>query len=324
MDFSVLNTKLNAFISKSTFYQAIEILLQHLHEYSPNEDEESLFKRLKFKANPSLSFAKSEIHAIEFKKVHQTIVVEVTLNFLALFGSSSPLPSHYSEMILESSNGDKVLMDFLNLFNHHLQRSIYTIWKKQRYYVQFKKDFTDKFSSYFLGLVGLYFREYRTSSSLDICRIMPYIGLLSMREKSTGSLRAILRHYLEHDAIEIMQFIPMSANIPNWQRNQLAHQNSNLGTNCMLGETIKTRNLKFQIFLKDIPWSSLYEYSMYGKKIVEVRELIDLALHEPLEYEFCCEIKKENIEPIELSKHYLGINSFLGQVACDTQIILCS
>jgi type VI secretion system protein ImpH len=324
MNFLASNEEINGYISKCSFYQAIHILLSYLKEKYPNKDEEALFGHLKFRANPSLSFAKSEIHTIEFKRSNQMVTVEVTLNFLSLFGASSPLPSHYSEMVLASSSENKVLLDFLNLFNHNFQKSIYLIWKKHRHYIQFKQDFTDKFSSYFLGFVGLYFREYTESSSLNLRKIMPYIGLLSMQQKSTGSLTAILRHYLEHDDIEIIQFVSMHAKIPDWQRNSLSHKNCTLSENCMLGESIKTRNLKFQIFLKNISWENLYEYSMYGKKMDEVDELIALALHEPLEYEFLCEIKKEKIEPLELSKHYLGINSFLGDANNDKQITLCS
>lgn len=322
MNLEELNLKLNASIGKYSFNQCVRMVVAHLFKEYPREDFESLYKRLRFKANPSLSFAKSEINKIEFVKNSRGISVEITLNFLTLSGVSSPLPSHYSEMVLDSSSEDKVLSDFLNFFNHHLHKMVYLIWEKQRYYVQYQDGLKDKFSNYMLSLLGLYSNEQIQNSKLDLKKLMPYIGVLSMQQKSTGTLTSILRHYIEHEEVEIVQFIEMNANIPEWQRASLGIKNSTVSDDFMLGESVKTRSLKFQILLKNISWKWLFDYSVLGEKMTELKELIHLALRDPLEYELYLEIKKKNIKPVSLSKNYLGIDSFLGLPDNDMKIII--
>jgi type VI secretion system protein ImpH len=143
-----------------------------------------------------------------------------------------------------------------------------------------------------------------------------------MRQKSAGTLVSILRHYLDHNELEIVQCIEMNEKIPLWQLGALGEENCSLGSNALMGESVKTKGSKFQILLKEVDFDDLYTYSLHGEKMSELQELIDLALNEPLEHELCLEMKKEKTEPFELSKHYLGINCFAGEVTQDQHIIL--
>ncbi|WP_457745783.1 type VI secretion system baseplate subunit TssG [Sulfurimonas sp.] len=304
--------------------QGVRVAITHLRNFYSHESTQQLYERLIFKSNPSLSFAKSELSKMEMVETHEGKKIEITLNFLGLFGASSPLPSHYSEMVLDSADGDEILKDFLNLFNHHLQKMAYPIWERQRYYIQYQHDLKDKFSKYILSFLGLYSQTNERSTSLDLNKILPYVGLLSMKQKSAGTLVSILRHYLQHDKVDIVQHIVSTLEIPSWQLNSLGKKNTTLGQDTLLGDKIKAKSAKFQILLKDIAFNGLYEYSLHGKKMLELQDLIDLALNEPLEHELCLEIRKENCEPFTLSKHYLGINCFLGEVQKDVKIILSS
>ena len=319
-----LNKKIQSSMRKYSLSQAVRVAMTYLRPMYPKEGTEALYDRLRFKSNPSLSFAKSEISKMEFIETAKGKNIEITLNFLGLFGAASPLPSHYCEMVLESSDTDKVLQDFLDLFNHHIQKVFYPIWERQRYYIQYQSDLTDKFSKYMLSLLGLYSETQVKSSTLNFKKILPYIGLLSMKQKSAGTLVSILRHYLEHDELEIVQCIEMNENIPSWQLGALGEENCSLGSDLLLGASVKTKGSKFQILLRDVSFDSLYKYSLHGEKTGELKELIDFALNEPLEYELCLEIHKDKTEPFELSQHHLGVNCFCGVVEKDEKIILSS
>jgi type VI secretion system protein ImpH len=319
-----LNKIIQTSIAKYSLTQGVRVAMTYLRTMYPQEEPQALYERLRFKSNPSLSFAKSEISKMEFVETIKGKNVEITLNFLGLFGASSPLPSHYCEMVLDSSDTDKVLQDFLDLFNHHIQKIFYQVWQRQRYYIQYQSDLSDKFSKYMLSLLGLYSQTQVKSSTLDFQKILPYIGLLSMKQKSAGTLVSILRHYLEHDELEIVQCIEMNETIPTWQLGALGEENCNLGSDLLLGESVKTKGSKFQILLKDISFDSLYKYSLHGEKIGELKELINFALNEPLEYELCLDIQKNKTESFEISKHHLGVNCFCGVVEKDEKIILSS
>ncbi|WP_457743613.1 type VI secretion system baseplate subunit TssG [Sulfurimonas sp.] len=322
MDVKKLNKELNKSIVKYSLPQGVRVAMTYLQKIYPLKSPKQLYDKLRFKGNPSLSFAKSEILKMEFVKTSHGKYIEITINFLGLFGATSPLPAHYSEMVLESADGDEVLKDFLDLFNHHLQKMIYPIWEKQRYYIQYQTDLKDHFSKYIFSLLGLYSQSQQRTTTLNLRKILPYVGLLSMKQKSAGTLVSILRHYLEHDDLQIVQCITMQADIPSWQHTTLGKVNSTLGESTLLGNKVKTQNTKFQVLLKNISFNQLYEYSLHGKKMGELQELIDLALNEPLEHELCLEIKKDKTEVFQLSKHHLGINCFLGDVSKEIKIIL--
>ena len=326
MNIEIINKKLNKKVKKYSFPQAIRIISYFLKKIYPEEEHSKLYKRIYFKGNASLTFQKSEILEMLFlKNKEYGTKVEITLNFLALFGSSSPLPGPYNEMALRSKKSDKILHDLLSLFNHNLQKFIYPIWEKQRYYIQYKKDLKDKFSKYMLSLLGLYANLGSSSNKVNFHKIMPYIGVLSMRQKSAGTLVTILRHYLDFENVEIIQCIKMQSKIPKWQYLQLGSKNSVLGEDTMIGKFIINKSSKFRILLRNVESSDMYKYSIHGSKMNELNDLISFAFNEPLDYDVCMSIKKENKTKFYLSnenKQYLGINSWIGESLFDEEIII--
>jgi type VI secretion system protein ImpH len=325
MNIIEINKRIKESTSKYSLPQSIRVVCAYLKKFYPSLNQDKLYEKIIFKANPSLAFQRSEINKIVFVKTDSDVKVEMTLNFLGIFGSSSPMPSNYTEMVLDSVDSDMVLHDFLNLFNHHLQRFVYPIWKKHRYYIQYKSDLKDKFSKYILSFLGLYSHSQEASSSLDLQKLIPYIGILSMKHKSAGTLKSILRHYLSHNDIEIVQCIPSKYKIPSWQYSSLGESNISLGSDFLIGESIVSKNAKFQILLKDVTSADLVKYSVLGKKMKELNELVSFSLKEPLEHEVCLKIKHEEKSMLVLDqndKRYLGVNSWIGESYFDEQIII--
>lgn len=314
MSVSILNEKIRPNVIKYSLSQGVRVAMTHLKSYYPNESPTELYERLQFKSNASLSFAKSELSKIEFIETPRGKNVEIVLNFMGLFGASSPLPSHYSEMVLDSLDEDRSLHDFINLFNHHIQKMIFPIWQKQRYYIQYESTLEDKFSKYMLSLLGLYSQSKMKNSSLNFRKLLPFIGILSMKQKSARSILSIVRHYLAHDDLEIVQCIPMVEEIPSWQFSRLGDMNCSLGSDTLIGTTVRSKSSKIQILLNNVSFEMCMEYSLHGNKIRELQELMNLTVNEPLEFELCLKIPNSEIESWKLSQHHLGINSFLGRV----------
>lgn len=324
MTIEEINTTIAPLTRRSTLAQAVRMAVSYLREYYPKERAEQLYERLVFKSNHSLSFQKSEIAKLLFVEHRDGLKVELTLNFLGVFGSSSPLPSHYSEAVLHSHDDDKVLYDFLNLFNHHLEKFIFQVWQRQRYYIQYQHDLQDRFSKYMLSFIGMYDASQQKHSSLDLRRLLPFLGTLSMRQKSVGTLVSILRHYLDHKDIEIEQGIVTKAPIPDWQQSSLGQDNITLGQSFLIGDYVKTKQGKIRIVLNDIGKEQLYDYSVHGKKMKELDELMKLALNEPMAYEVVVTIAPDEVEPLNMSTHYLGVNSWLGKTNVQKRIAIRS
>ncbi|RXJ67327.1 type VI secretion system baseplate subunit TssG [Halarcobacter ebronensis] len=322
MQLEIINRELNESIKKVMLPQAIRISCIYLKKFYPNSTFEALYEKIVFKSNTSLSFQKSEIDRIRFIEEEGVVKAELTLNFLGIFGSSSPLPSHYSEMVLDSLDEDMVLYDFLNLFNHHLQKFIYPIWEKHRYYIQYKKDLSDRFSKYALSFLGIH-NQNKEHSKLKLQKLISAIGILSMKHKSSGTIKSILKHYLSHNEIEVIQCIPAKYEIPSWQQSSLGSNNITLGSDFLIGESIISKNSKFRVLLKNIKSHEIIDYSILGKKLEEIKSILTFSLNEQFEHEVCLDIKKEEkVSFILGEKNYLGINCWIGDLRDDEQIIM--
>ena len=317
-----INSILASLTRKSTLSQSVRTALSHLRAFYPDENAEALYRRLVFKTNHSMAFQKSEIAKMQFVSEENGIRVEVTLNFLGLFGSSSPLPTHYSEEVLRSYDDDRLLYDFLNLFNHHIEKYIFQVWQRQRYYIQYRNDLQDKFSKYMLSLIGMHGTQQQQSSTLNLRKLLPFLGVLSMRQKSAGTLVSILRHYLDHDDIAIEQGIVKEMSIPQWQHSSLGEKNITLSSDFLMGERIKTKIGKIRIVINNITKEQLFDYSVHGRKMSELQELMKLALSEPVDYEVVATLQPTETEPLTLSRHHLGVNSWLGQTKHQNTIII--
>jgi len=324
MSLEFINDKIKKIVTQLTLPQAIRLSCINLRKFYLNEEFEDLYEKIIFKSNPSLSFPHCEVSKIEFIENEQRVKVEITLNFLGIFGSSSPMPTHLSEMVLNSLEKDKVLYDFLTLFNHHIQKFIYPIWEKNRYYIQYKNDLSDRFSKYILSFLGLHSQGI-ANKKLHLSKLIPYMGLLTMRYKSASTIRSVLRHYLDYDDINVNQCILSKFKIPSFQYANLGGNNVNLGKNFVIGNYVMNKNLKFQIVLNDVEQKELLSYSILGEKDKELKELISFILDEPLDYEVVLHIKKENKSTFVLSSesnNYLGVNSWIGTTHYDENIVL--
>ena len=308
-----------------TIPKGIHFAKMYLNKIYPQKTSKELYSHIRFKSNPNLNFPKSEISNMQLIEEQGVVYVEIEINFLSLFGSATPLPIHYAEKVNDDFNDEQIILDFLTLFNHHLQKFIYPIWKRQRYYVDYKKDLKDRFSKYLLSILGLYPQTQQKESVLDYHKLLPFLGILNLKQKSSGTLVSIIRHYIVHNNIHIEECVLSRATIPKWQRNIMGDENSVLGDSFIIGEFATIRNLKFRINLNNIPWNYLYDYSYMGNRIEELKDLISFTLNEPLDFDLSLNIKKKNIKKTYLnstSDIFLGINSWIGEPTSDEKVII--
>lgn len=316
MQIDKINSILKKITKNITLPVAIRLIHGTLKEWYPEKNSDELYEMLLFRTPPSLAFQKSDIYDIYFEKHDDSIRVNITLGFLSIFGASSPLPTHYNERILENSYETKVLVDFLEMLNHRLKKLIYPIWEKQRYYVSYQKDLKDAFSKYILSILGLYDQHRNRSTTINLHKLLPFSGILSMHQKSTTSLLAILRHYFEHEEIYIEEGVLTKSYFPRSQYFCLGEANSSLGEDTCIGTFVLTRHLKYCIYFNNIKWEDLIGFVLEKKKRKELKELIQLIQKTPLSYEVTFTLPANEIRPCLLGEEplYLGVNAWLGEV----------
>ncbi len=318
---TLINEAMKEAVLKMTLPTAVKVVIAVLQEIYPDSDFETLYETILFRTNPSLSFPKSDLESILFIEEEARIRVEITVNFLGIFGSGSPLPLHYGEAVYADAMDKRVLSDFLDMLNHRLKRLVFPIWQRQRLYVQHRADLSDRFSKYLLSLVGLYPQSRFGSQSLDLKRILPYVSLLGMHHLNASSLLTILRHYFRHEAIFIEEGIVSQADFPEEQRAKLGEANCTLNEDLCIGGFALTRSLKFRLIFADVPWQMVEGLSPGKEKREALSQLLRLALRVPFDYELQIRIAKEEIEPCRLGANgRLGVNGWIGNVQSDAVV----
>ena len=306
-------TALSRGIREYSLYQAVRLVLERLRDQHPELDEESLYHRLEFQANPSLGFPGADIEQVRFFHEQGELRARLQVNLPGLFGSGSPLPAFYAEQAL---GDDNPIRDFLDLFNERLYRLLLPIWEKYRYHARFRPGASDPFSARLFALIGLGGETLRASAELNWKRLLPYLGLLSLRAHSAALIESVLRYYFKHPAVHIEQCLERRVGILAEQRNQLGQANSRLGADLVLGHSVRDRGGKFRIHIRRLSWERFHEFLPSGPHYRPLLALVRFTLRDPLDYDIRLELETDNRPQLGLGERNpcrLGWTTWLGQ-----------
>ncbi|AXA58045.1 type VI secretion system baseplate subunit TssG [Pseudomonas thivervalensis] len=311
-------------IREYSLFQAVLLVIDRLREVHPGLDDDALYDRLEFQANPSLGFPASDIDRVEFFEEHGQVRARLRLNLVSLVGAGSPLPAFYGEQALGEENGNPT-RDFLDIFHHRLQRLMLPIWRKYRYCASFQSCARDPFSEQLYALIGLGGEEIRKASQLNWKRLLPYLGLLSLRAHSAALIEAVLRYYFKHAELNLEQCIERHVDILDEQRNRLGSANSLLSQDLMLGERVRDRSGKFRIHIGELDWQRFHEFLPIGSGYQPLCSLVRFTLRDPLEYDIRLVLREQEIRELcigEQNTCRLGWTSWLRHERADGVVTL--
>lgn len=318
-------SSLSCGIREYTLFQGIQRVLEKLRQNNLDLDDEALYDRLEFQANPSLGFPGSDIDRIEFFEEDGEMRARMRLNLVSLAGAGSPLPAFYSEQALGDGPSGNPTREFLDLFNHRFQRLLLPIWRKYRYNASFQRGAVDNFSAQLFALIGLRGETIRQSQELNWKRLLPYLGLLSLRAHSAALIEAVLRYYFKHAAMHIEQCIERQVQISTDQQNRLGLGNSTLGENLVLGQQVRDRSGKFRIHIRELDWDRFHEFLPIGAGYAPLCALVRFTLRDPLDYDLRLELRTDAIRELRLGADNpcrLGWTSWLGHEHADGVVTL--
>lgn len=268
-----------------TFFQAIR-LLRHLT--GGGHDDARIDKRAKLRIRPhlSLAFSPSDIETIE--PLEDDTGYRITANFLGLYGTSSPLPTFYTEDLLdEASQDEAVSREFLDIFNQSLYDLLYGGWLKYRQFFNVAEIKDDRYLERLFCMVGLGSDALRRSGGIPggDDKLLRYIGLFTQHPRSAAGLGAMLRDALGDIPLEIIPCVPRKATIPSAQRMKMGSSGSSLGVDSYLGEEIADRMGKFRIQIGPLDQEAFLQFTP-GKHSYEMLvALTESYMTDPLAYE---------------------------------------
>lgn len=314
-------------IREYSLFQAVRLVVDRLRKMHPDLSEDDLYDQLEFQANPSLGFPGCDVDRVEFFEEHGQMRARLRFNLMSLVGAGSPLPAFYAEQALSDSEDGNLTRTFLDLFHHRLQRLMWPIWCKYRYHAGFQSGALDPFSSQLFALIGLGGEEIRKARELNWKRLLPYLGLLSLRAHSAALIEAVLRYYFKHTELTIEQCIERRVDILDEQRNRLGRANSQLGEDLVLGEHVRDRSGKFRIHIRELDWQRFHEFLPIGLGYQPLCALVRFTLRDPLDYDIRLVLRQEEIHELRIGEQnacHLGWTSWLGYEHADGVVTLNS
>lgn len=318
---------LQASIREYSLYQAVALVLEQLRVRHPQLDDEQLEDLLELRANPSLGFAASDVDSLVWDEHASAQRACLQLNVMGLVGATSPLPVFYSEQALGDEPGAVTTRDFLDLFNHRLLRLLRPIWRKYRYHARYASGATDPFSQRLFALIGLGGERIRKTGDINWKRLLPYLGLLSLRAHSAALIEAVLRYYFNHAHLFIEQCLERSVLISGHQRNRLGLANHRLGDDAVLGERVRDRGARFRIHIRELDWDGFHRFLPIGDGYGPLNALVRFVQRDHLDYDIRLHLLREEIKPLyigALTGCRLGWTSWLGHEQADGVITLDS
>lgn len=268
-------------------------------------------ERLRFRAARSLGFPAREIDVVRAGPTDPDLV-EVRVNFLGLYGPSSPLPPSYTERIVRADVDDSVLEDFLDFFNHRLISLYRRIWARWRFHLRYQHGGGDPISARLLSLYGSTGVKGSRSADPDAALLLPQIGLLALYSRSADVVASILVHHFKVP-VQIREFATREVEITPDARARLG-QDTQLGRNMIAGRFVRDSFGKFRVRLGPLSLPLFKRFLPSGPDHARVRRLIELTLKDPLEWDLELVLEDDQATGSRLGRCQLGWTTWLGAV----------
>ncbi|MHB8885003.1 MAG: type VI secretion system baseplate subunit TssG [Methylovirgula sp.] len=266
-------------------------------------------EKVRFRANPTFGFPAEEVAKIE-PRPGSADGLDVTVNFLGLYGPSSPLPPLYTERVISAESEGSPLTKFLDFFHHRLIALIVQIWKHHRYYLRYRPGASDATSASVAALFGLPPHGLGARGETLRQSLLPYAGLLSLYSRSAS----IISHIISHStgvATRIEEFIPRQVRIPEPQLTRLGVGQASLGEDFILGEEIDDDFGKFRVVIGPLTRAGFEQLLPGEPDFLAIDELIRLSTKDPLEFEHALVLGAGEAPIWQLGKARLGWTTWL-------------
>lgn len=233
----------------------------------------------------SLAFPAADIAQIQTVESDCGEQCHITVNFLGLYGSSSPLPTFYTEELIEEAGQDEsVSRDFLDIIHKRLYDLLFHAWMKNRLFFQISEMQSAEQLERLYCLLGIGTPELRKSIP-DAMGLLRYIGLFTQLPHSMAGLKTLLQDALKDVPLQIVPCVHRMAKIPDSQRLQMGMTGCRLGMDSYLGEEIADRSGKFKIQIGPLSQAGFLRFTPGNSDYVKLTGLTELYITEPFEYD---------------------------------------
>lgn len=333
------NTSLEESLLNDAYHFDFVQLVRILESLSPDvsslgEGSNPRFEALSIKSHVTLAVSSSEVQGLTRippdagTSLEQSFNrFEAHINFLGLAGIQGPLPTPYTELLLDRiRQKDYSFKDFLDIFNHRLVSLWYRLQKKMTPIISGKLPYETRLGQSIFDLAGFPKASLFEATAIPQGALVNCAALFWQRPRSQEGLTTILKNYLgvkatvfpfqgrwQHaEARDLTRLGPQAFDFVPEQKTNLKGQYNRLGIDARLGT--KSWNQQGGILihigpLKGEDFSRLLPSSPQGHFGV-LQALCRLYVGLEADVNISLEVAPQEIRPSPLGKTALGWNSW--------------
>ena len=297
-----------------SFIQVVKLLRSQARSGQNGEPSFAEEATIRFRPKLSLDFPPTDIDTIEVLD-EKGGRYRVTATFLGLYGTSSPLPSFYTEELFEDASEDIVITrDFLDIFHTPVYRLFFRAATRYRLPFQVVEEKDSNTLERLYSLLGYAGRTMRKSLP-SAYRMLRYIGLFTHFPRSASALRSLVVSLVGTGSVTVEQCIASCASIPEKQRCRLGSSANRLGTDGYIGSRIHERSGSFRIVIGPLDHAGYHALLPGTEKAVMLQRYVQLYLDQPLRWDMDLGIDPCEVKGVTLGKAVwsrLGEDSWVG------------
>jgi len=294
---------------RTSFYQMLLLVERLLPDaVGPGGDGPVGAERVRIRPSLELAHPATDIESVEVDEDDPRL--RVTITFLGLYGTDSPMPIHYSEHLLAISDeraGER-LRDYLDVFHHRVLSLLFRSWRKSRPVALLARQL-DPLIDRVLSTVG--YSQRLGFGGREPPRLAE-ARLNVLRPRTAEGLEAMLQLQLGYRC-PVQQVQLRRVALPRDQRSRLGQSNCALGDSAVLGRRIKDRN-KIRIEVAAEQFTKWQDLLPEGDERRRLDGAVGRYLRDPMDYEVEVSLPAGETPPLKLSDptYRLGRTAWLG------------
>ncbi|KPA12317.1 protein containing DUF1305 [Candidatus Magnetomorum sp. HK-1] len=259
-----------------SFYQLMR-LLRVLSDHS----DETLYENTTIQSPLDFSFPASPISELKIDNNEESKpFFSLTTSILGLYGPGSPLPSYYTEDLMDADKDDLVSgRAFIDMLQARLFQLLFESSRKYNMMLSINEYNDTSVLNRLFCMTGFGEKKVREAvfgsnvTDTKSYELIRYMGLFSQFPKSALGLQTILRDALETKAVKSKPCISQMVDIPEDQLNFLGKNNNTIGENSIIGEKVIDRMGKFRISIGPVKKEALSKFLPGNKGYKTIKRL---------------------------------------------------
>jgi type VI secretion system protein ImpH len=254
---------------------------------------------VKSRPNVSLGFPDRDISQI-VKRAEGGY--QLTVNFLGLYGVSSPVPTFYSEDLLgEQQQGLTATRDFLDIFSQTIYPLFFRAWLKSKAHFRIVEFDDRRLLEIFYSFVGINQPEkYKNQPGFE--SLLRFAALYSQSPRSALGLQTILSASYPSAVIDLIEQDVRVIKLPDDQHLRLGQQATTLGIDTHIGREFACRSSNLTIVMREVDEMLLQQLLPGGYEHSRLKFLVQHYLVDPLNVAVDIYLKQGTAQPVILGQ----------------------